>query len=98
MYEIYLNFNDLIKEISKYTNNKIYVIGYNENIFLTDIAYSINKLNNYYSKNNEIIYIESPEELKNTQKYYPNPNNYHPNEQGYNRIYQEILKKHLINL
>lgn len=95
VYEHYQNLENLIKEISNYTTNKIYIIGYNNKIFSTDLFYAVNKLNNYYSKNKNIIFIKSPKKLENIKKYYPNPKNFHPTEEGYNLIYKEILKKYL---
>lgn len=92
--EIKENFKLLIKEIRKYYHEEIIVIGYYKSN--TDDYYinkGIKELNNIL-RNENVIYIDTYHALNNS-KYFSNPNSYYPNYKGYQRIYEEILRKDL---
>lgn len=91
--ETYNSFEKLLKEIRKYYHHKIYIIGYYEdknNLYLTK---AIKKLNNYYSNNKKIIYIDTFELFAKNNDYLSNPSSYYPNNKGYKAIFTQIKKK-----
>lgn len=89
---------ELLKEIRKLTNTKIYFIGY-YNPIKEDSIY-IDKLFNYiYTSFKElesiynIVYIRIDQEFKNNTKYLPNKNNAFPSTLGYNLIANKIIRE-----
>lgn len=94
--KMYLDIEKLVKEVKKYTVNKIVFIGYYNptKLYTSDIDeyfYYINeKLTNLMKKNN-IIYIDIYEEIK-AGNYQDNPNNHHLNTNGYLKIANLLLK------
>ena len=92
--EINISLNQLIKEIRKYYQKDIYIIGYykpNTNNYY--LIKGIEKLNNLYKNNKDIIYIYSEKLEKNPYKYFSNPSNFYPNSIGYKEISTEIVEK-----
>ena len=88
------NFNSLIQEIKKYTTKKIIVVGYPTN----NVKYKnlIQKLNTKYKKicqSNTDIFIDS-DKLLNNEKYFELKNNLFPNDQGYKKIAENIIKSY----
>ena len=94
--EIELNYNNLIKEIRKYTQKEIIVIlypdTYKEDYYLKKgIVY----LNQLLKNNKEITYIDTYDLLNDKKKYFSNPYSYYPNRYGYIEISREIIRKTL---
>lgn len=88
------NFNNLIQEIKKYTTKKIIVVGYPTN----NVKYKnlIQKLNTKYKKicqSTTDIFIDS-DKLLNNEKYFELKNNLFPNDQGYKKIAENIIKSY----
>ena len=88
------NFNSLIQEIKKYTTKKIIVVGYPTN----NVKYKnlIQKLNTKYKKicqSTTDIFIDS-DKLLNNEKYFELKNNLFPNDQGYKKIAENIIKSY----
>lgn len=93
--EIEINYDKLIQEVKKYYYGEIIVIGYYESN--KDDYYlnkGIKKLNSILNKEN-ITFINTYNLLKNRKSFFSNPNSYFPNNQGYNAIYKEIVRKSL---
>lgn len=92
--DINIDLDRLLKEISKYHRNKIYIIGYyyrdNDDIYLVK---GIKKLNNLYKNKQNIIYIYDKSIQNNNKKYLINPNNLYLNSEGYKLIGLKLLKK-----
>lgn len=90
------DFENLIKEITKYYKNEIIVIGYyksnKDDIY---IEKGILDLNNYLKNNHKITYIDTYHILENRNKYFSNPNSNYPNNYGYQRIATKIIEKTL---
>ena len=94
--EIEIDYNNLIKEIRKYTKNKIIVILYpdtykDEYYLKKGIVY----LNELLKNNKDVIYIDTYDLLSNRHKYFSNPYSYYPNRYGYIEISKEIIRKTL---
>ena len=90
------NYNNLIKEIRKYTQKEIIVIlypdTYKEDYYLKKgIVY----LNQLLKNNKEITYIDTYDLLNDRKKYFSNPYSYYPNRYGYIEISREIIRKTL---
>ena len=86
------NFNSLIQEIKKYTTKKIIAVGYPTN----NVKYKnlIQKLNTKYKKicqGTDDIFIDS-DKLLNNEKYFELKKNLFPNDQGYKKIAENIIK------
>lgn len=90
---------ELIKEIKKYAKNKIIIIGYYNPIpFLFNTNENdIDNLFNYITKRlqeleqkYQINYLNIYNIFKN-KNYLDNPDNIHPNKEGYQEIYKKIL-------
>ncbi len=96
MTEIDKDYQNLIKEIRKYTSNEIIVLlypdTYKEDYYLKKGIVYLNKL---LKNNQEIIYIDTYDLLSNRQKYFSNPYSYYPNRYGYLEISKEIIRKTL---
>ena len=98
MNEIVNNYELIIEEISRYSYQKVYLLGYynitNEN---NDIFTYINyKLKNIAKKYN-YIFIDTNKILKNTPKFYQSDTNFNLNNEGYYQIFNilvENLKKY----
>lgn len=96
MNSIKVDYNNLIKEIRKYSKRKIIVILYpdtNKDDYY--LKKGIRQLNEILKSNNEITYIDSYEILNNRKKYFSNPFSYYPNREGYLEISKEIIRKTL---
>ena len=90
------DFENLIKEITKYYKNEIIVIGYyKSNKDDSYIEKGILDLNNYLKNNHKITYIDTYHILENRNKYFSNPNSNYPNNYGYQRIATKIIEKTL---
>lgn len=92
--EIEKDYNELIKEIRRYTHNRILVILYpdtykNDYYLKKGIVY----LNELLKNNKEVTYIDSYDLLSDRQKYFSNPYSYYPNRDGYIEISREIIRK-----
>ena len=102
MNEIVNNYELIIEEISRYSYQKVYLLGYynitNEN---NDIFTYINyKLKNIAKKYN-YIFIDTNKILKNTPKFYQSDTNFNLNNEGYYQIFNilvENLKKYWYNI
>ncbi len=92
--EVSTSFNILIKEIRKYYPYDIYVIGY-YNINPKDeyLKNAIQKLNNLYQNNKDIIFISTYELFENNSKYQSNPNSIYPNQSGYKAVANKVIDK-----
>lgn len=93
--EIQEDYNKMLEEIKKYYHGEIIVIGYFESN--TDNYYinkGIRKLNTILNKDN-ITFINTYNLLKNREKLFSNPNSYFPNHNGYEAIFNEIVRKKL---
>ena len=93
--DIKTDYNDLIKEISKYYHKDIIVIGYyksNKNDYY--INQGIIRLNQLLKSNKNIYYINTYD-LINNPKYFNNPDSYYPNIQAYQLISKKIISKTL---
>ena len=89
-------YNNLLNEIKKYYKNEIIVIGYfspNKNDYYLNKG--VRSLNNYLSKQDNIVFIDTYNLLNNRNLYFSNPNSYYPNLVGYKRIADKIIVKTL---
>lgn len=92
--KIIMDYDELITEIKKYYDNEIIVIGYYKaNTSNTYINYGISEINKYLKSNILISYIDTYNLLKDSEKYFSNPNSYYPNSKGYMEIATKIKKK-----
>ena len=90
------DYYNLIENIRKYYKNDIIVVGYYaSNKADYYLNYGIKQLNYILSSNNDIIYIDTYNLLKNRSKYFSNPNSYYPNKSGYSMIANKIIVKTL---
>lgn len=88
------NFKELIKEIRKVYLKDIYVIGYYQTDAKNEyLNKAINKLNEIYKENDDVIYISTATIFKNRHIFLPNPNSYYPNYKGYQVISTKIINK-----
>ena len=92
--EINNSFNILIKEIKKYYQYDIYVIGY-YNINPKDeyLEKAIKKLNKLYQNNQDIIFISTYDLFENNSNYQSNPNSIYPNQLGYKEVATQVINK-----
>lgn len=94
--EINNDYNDLIKEITKYYKRQIIVVGlYKSNKDDYYINLGIKKLNNILSSNKKISYIDTYLLLNNMKEFFNNPNSHYPNKEAYQLIANEIIEKTL---
>ena len=96
--EINKNYQELITEIKKYYHNNIVVVGYyspNINDYYKEKG--IQELNKILQNNQNIIYIDTNNLLKDREKYFQNPKSYYPNHYAYDSIAQKIIRKTLEN-
>ena len=93
--EIKQEYQELIKEIKKYYKEEIIVIGY----YTTPIEdyYQIKgiKLLNRVLNDEQVIFINTDNLLKNKKKYFSNPKSNYPNYLGYECISSQIIRKTL---
>lgn len=88
------NMELILKEIGRYNHQEVIVLGYynitnkNNDIF-TYLNYKMKKITN----NQNFIYIDLNEKLRNQQKYLENNDNYYLNDSGYNEIGKIIVEK-----
>ena len=94
MKKIEKSFNMFIKELRKIYNRDIYIIGYyKQNINNKNYNKYIEKLNDIYKKNKEVIYISTDIISENKSVFLSNPSNYYPNYKGYQVISSKIIDK-----
>ena len=94
MKKIEKSFNMFIKELRKIYNRDIYIIGYyKQNINNKNYNKYIEKLNDIYMKNKEVIYISTDIISENKSVFLSNPSNYYPNYKGYQVISSKIIDK-----
>lgn len=89
-------YQNLRKEINHYYKKNMIIIGYyasNKKDYYTNQG--IRKLNSFLAQEEKSIYIDTYSILKNTKKYFSNPNSYYPNSLGYQKIADEIIRKTL---
>lgn len=92
--EINKDFSNLIEEIKKYYPNDIYFIGYYERkSYPNYLNYAIRKMNNLFSKNENIIFISTEKLFKENKKLTSNPKTAYPNNFGYQEIANLIIEK-----
>ena len=91
------NYELIIKEISKYDYQRVYILGYynitkkNNDIFIY-INYKLSKI----AKNYNYTYIDTNKILNNKPEYYQNETSFNLNNEGYHQIFNilvENLKK-----
>ena len=91
------NYELIIKEISKYDYQRVYILGYynitkkNNDIFIY-INYKLSKI----AKNYNYTYIDTNKILNNKPEYYQNETSFNLNNEGYYQIFNilvENLKK-----
>ena len=91
---IIYNYEELLKEISKYDYKHVYILGYynitnkNNDIF-TYINYKLNNI----TKNYHYTYLDLNKILYNNEKYYQKSNSFYLNNAGYEQIYKLIVEK-----
>ena len=97
--EIKTAYNELISEIRKIYRGPIYTVGY-YNLQSNNDFYdkAIEKLNNIYKENKNVIYISTEEIAENPNIFLPNPKSYYPNYKGYRLISTKIIDKIKKNL
>lgn len=92
--EIINNYEELLKEVSKYNYRQVYILGYynitnkNNDIF-TYINYKLKKTVDKY----KYTYIELSDVLYNNKNYYKTSNKYDLNNEGYAQILKIIVEK-----
>ena len=92
--EISIEFDSMLKEVKKYSKNKIIVIGYynpNDNYKYDYIVKYSDKLLNTICLDNDVIFIKISDLFKNKDIFFPNPNSYYPNTLGYYEIFKKIV-------
>lgn len=103
---IFPKIDECIKEVRKYAQNNIYIIGYYNPVpFLfnmgeeqvDDLFYYIDKEYQKIADRYDCVYISNYKLFKEHPEYLPNPMDIHPNLKGYESmaelIYQEYLKQ-----
>lgn len=94
--EIDTSYEKLLKEIKKYYQYDIYVIGYyNINENNKDLQKAIQKLNQVLEKK-EIIFIPIYDLFEQNPNYRSNPTSIYPNNLGYQAISNQIKNKYLL--
>ena len=102
---ILIDIENCIKEIRKYAKKEIIVIGYYNPIpFLFNVSGNdIDKLFAYIdeeykkiSKKYNCIYIPIYQLFKNNSNFLPNPSSIYPGRDGYEAIFNEIIKNYKI--
>lgn len=79
----------LIKEIKKYYQYEIYVIGYYDDPS-KDYKSAISKLNNIFRNDPNVTYIDTYQIFKNNPNYLSNTHSYYPNQSGYQAICRQV--------
>ncbi len=79
----------LIKEIKKYYQYEIYVVGYYDDPN-KDYKSAISKLNNIFRNDPNVTYIDTYQIFKNNENYLSNTHSYYPNQAGYQAIYRQV--------
>ena len=94
------NLNDTLKEVRKYYQGKIYLVGYYNFYPQNSVERKLlNELNNNYQQlngKNNIIFIDNSNLNTNLSNYLENPNSFYPNTAGYSQIFNNILKNLII--
>lgn len=91
--DIINNYDTILKEISKYDNKYVFILGYynitnkNNDIF-TYVNYKLKNIAN----NHHYIYLDLNKILHNNKKYYQNSNIFYLNNAGYEQIYKLIVE------
>ena len=89
--------DNLLKNIRKYNNRKIILLGYYNPYEYKDIvpdrvfAYFDEEMKKVATKY-DIEFVSIYRVFKNNNDYLPNPTNIHPSSKGYKAIYLEIVK------
>lgn len=94
--EIESSYQELIKEIDKYYNNSIILIGYppsNQDDYYKNIG--IKKINKILKNTPKSSYIDTYQLLNHKELFFSNPHSYYPNRYGYQAIAKKIIEKTL---
>ena len=94
--EIESSYQELIKEIDKYYNNSIILIGYppsNQDDYYKNIG--IKKINKILKNTPKSSYIDTYQLLNHKDLFFSNPHSYYPNRYGYQAIAKKIIEKTL---
>lgn len=98
--KIFINYDNLLKEVKKYAKGKIILIGYYNPVIYADryidimdeiVKYSNHKLENLADDNN-VEYINILDKLYD-KNYFSNPSSMYLNKEGYREISKIILKR-----
>ena len=87
------DYKKLIREIKKYYQYDIYVVGYysvNSNTYLNK---GIRKLNNIYRNDKDVIYIDIYSLFESNKSYRSRSQSIYPNNKGYEAISRQIVLK-----
>lgn len=87
------DYKKLIREIKKYYQYDIYVVGYysvNANTYLNK---GIRKLNNIYRNDKDVIYIDTYSLFESNKSYRSRSQSIYPNNKGYEAISRQIVLK-----
>lgn len=87
------DYKKLIREIKKYYQYDIYIVGYysvNTNNYLNK---GIRKLNNIYRNDKEVIYIDTYTLFESNKSYRSRSQSIYPNNKGYEAISRQIVLK-----
>lgn len=98
---LFLDYEELLKEIRKVTRKDIYIIGFyspfelNEenNSYIKSLFNYISTKFNQLEKTYKIKYIRIDKEFNEKKHYLPNKNNAFPSLEGYNYIANKIIEK-----
>ncbi len=100
---IFPSIDDCIKEVRKYAQNKIYIIGYYNPVpFLFNMGEEqVDNLFDYIDKEYQKIadkynctYISNYELFKEHPEYLPNPMDIHPNLKGYEAMAEKLYEEY----
>lgn len=96
--DMFINFEELIKEMKKITSADIYIVGYYNPV--QDSNASLDSIFNYLDikfktleKKHKITYVRIYEGFNTKPYYLPNPNHAFPSLEGYNYIATKIIEK-----
>ena len=87
------DYKKLIREIKKYYQYDIYIVGYysvNTNNYLNK---GIRKLNNIYRNDKDVIYIDTYTLFESNKSYRSRSQSIYPNNKGYEAISRQIVLK-----
>ena len=98
--EIFPKIDECMKNIRKYAKEDIVVIGFLFNLNGNDLDYLFAYIDSEYQKickKYQCSYVSIYQLFKNNSSYLPNPNDIHPNLEGYHAISQEIIHSYFQN-